>query len=209
MRMNREVITGIVMLCIFAISPAQSQESKSLSFFVTSVGIGDGGNLGGLAGADNHCRILAEKVGAGHRVWRAYLSTQGPDAVNARDRIGNGPWYNANGALIGENVDHLHSHLTMMSMRDALTEEGRLVPGGGFTPNNHDILTGTQPDGTAFPIGEDMACKNWTSNSEGKARYGHHDRAAWNSSAHDSGGCSQEILRSGSSAGLFYCFAAD
>lgn len=201
--------TAAICLACAAIwtAPALAQDNP-LGFFVTSVGPGKGGNLGGLAGADAHCEMLAEKVGAGDREWRAYLSTQGRNAVNARDRIGSGPWYNANGRPVGQNVDELHSYQTRMSMREAVAENGAIIPGGGYAPNRHDILTGSQPDGTAFTGSEDMTCDNWTSSDEGKARVGHHDRAAWNS-AHDSRGCGQEALRSSGGDGLFYCFAAD
>ena len=183
-------------------------QDTSLSFFVTSNGPGNGGDLGGLAGADAHCKMLAESVGAGNREWRAYLSTQGPNAVNARDRIGSGPWYNANKRMVGKDVNELHSYLTRMSMREAIAENGAIIPGGGYAPNRHDILTGSREDGTAYPAGEDMTCSNWTSSDQGKARIGHHDRAAWGS-AHDTRGCSQEALISTGGDGLFYCFAAD
>ncbi len=180
-------------------------QDAPMTFFLTSVGPGNGANLGGLAGADRHCQMLAEAVGAGDRTWRAYLSTQGPDAVNARDRIGQGPWHNANGELVGQNLDQLHSYGHRITSRTALTENGRVVPGSGYSPNRHDILTGSQPDGTAFTGSEDITCQNWTSSDAGKAKVGHHDRAAWNS-AHDSRGCSPEALRSSGGDGLFYCF---
>ncbi len=179
-----------------------------VSFFVTSAGSGDGGNLGGLAGADAICENLAEAAGHGDgRTWRAYLSTQGRNAVNARDRIGPGPWFNAAGAQIAPDVETLHSMNHRIAGFTALDERGRRIPGSGFVPNRHDILTGSQPDGTAWPAGEDMTCNNWTSNSDdGKARVGHHDYAAW-ASTHDSRGCSQEALVSTGGDGLFYCFA--
>lgn len=198
----------IIFITLMLFMPPLSAQDNSLSFFVTSNGVGNGADLGGLAGADAHCKMLAEKAGAGDREWRAYLSTQGSNAVNARDRIGDGPWYNANGRMVGRDVDELHSYLTRMSMREAVAENGAIIPGGGYAPNRHDILTGSQQDGTAYPAGEDMTCNNWTSSGEGKARVGHHDRAAWGS-AHDSRGCSQEALRSSGGDGLFYCFAAD
>ncbi len=181
-------------------------QDAPMTFFLTSVGPGNGANLGGLAGADRHCQMLAEAAGAGDRTWRAYLSTQGPDAVNARDRIGQGPWHNAHGELVGQNFDQLHSYQHRITIRTALTENGSVVPGGGYSPNRHDILTGSKPDGTAFAGSEDMTCQNWTSSDTGKAKVGHHDRAAWNS-AHDSRGCSQEVLRGTGGDGLFYCFA--
>jgi hypothetical protein len=179
-----------------------------MSFFVTSAGSGNGGNLGGLAGADAICQNLAEGAGHGDRTWRAYLSTQGNNAVNARDRIGPGPWFNANGAQIAANVAALHSDAHRMSVFTALDEQGRRIPGSGYAPNRHDILTGSQPDGTAYPAGEDMTCNNWTSSSDGnnKARVGHHDYAAWGST-HNSAGCSQAALVRTGGDGLFYCFA--
>jgi hypothetical protein len=207
----KQSIIAMIILGLFSAFPALAQDT-SLSFFVTSVGSGKGGNLGGLAGADAHCKALAEKVGAGDKNWRAYLSSQGPNAVNARDRIGRGPWYNANGRLVGQNVDELHSYATRMSMREAVAENGAIIPGGGYAPNRHDILTGSKPDGTAYPAGDDMTCNNWTSSGAGKAMVGHHDRAAWGS-AHPSrgpdGGCSQSDLRGTGGDGLFYCFVAN
>ena len=181
-------------------------QDAPMTFFLTSAGPGKGANLGGLAGADRHCQMLAEAVGAGDRTWRAYLSTQGPDAVNARDRIGQGPWHNAHGERVGRNVDRLHSYRHSITLRTALTENGAVIPGSGYSPNRHDILTGSQPDGTAFTGSEDMTCQNWTSSDAGKAKVGHHDRAAWNST-HDSRGCSQEVLRNTGGDGLFCCFA--
>ncbi len=179
-----------------------------MSFFLTSSGPGDGADLGGLEGADAHCQSLAEAAGHGDRTWRAYLSTQGPDAVDARDRIGPGPWFNVEGARIAADVDELHGSAHRLAVFTALDERGNRIPGSGYTPNRHDILTGTRADGTAYPAGEDMTCSNWTSSSDdgAKARVGHHDYAAWNSS-HDSRGCSQEALISTGGDGLFYCFA--
>jgi hypothetical protein len=187
-----------------------------MSFFITSRGPGNGADLGGLAGADRHCQQLAAAAGAGDRTWRAYLSATATDtqaAVNARDRIGTGPWYNAKGIRIAENVDDLHSEHNNLNKETALTETGQTVNGRGDTPNYHDILTGSQADGTAYPPGEDTTCHNWTGSSDGSARVGHHDRqgggqnpTSWNS-AHGSRGCSQENLRSTGGNGLFYCFA--
>jgi hypothetical protein len=191
-----------------------------LGFFVTSVGLGDGANLGGLEGADAHCQALAAEVGAGDREWRAYLSTQATDsepAVNARDRIGDGPWGNAKGIEIAANADSLMYDNSNINYEHALDENGERINArsAGDTPNKHDILTGTQIDGTAFPSGEDMTCSNWTSNDEGRAQLGHSDRhrftfpgSPWNT-AHPSRGCSQEALLTTGSDGLFYCFAAD
>lgn len=185
-------------------APAQPQP---MSFFVTSAGPGKGADLGGMAGADAHCQKLAMEAGAGNRTWRAYLSTQGPNPVNAKDRIGRGPWYNARGALIGQNIEEMHGMGHRFNSMTILDERGRFIPGGGYAPNRHDVLTGSRTDGTAFPAGDDMTCNNWTSSSTGKARIGHHDRANWNS-AHDTRGCSQEQLISTGGDGLFYCFAS-
>jgi hypothetical protein len=210
MRRNRKVvITGLAFCGLVAAGLAIAQQPAGpLSFFLTSGGSGDGANLGGLDGADSICQHLGESVGKGEFTWRAYLSTQGDDAVNARDRIGTGPWFNANGNRIAANVDELHSVLNRVSAFTAVDQRGRRIPGSGFTPNRHDILTGSQADGTAYPDGEDMTCKNWTSSSDDdKARVGHHDYAAWNS-AHNSRGCSQTALNSSGGDGLFYCFAA-
>jgi len=202
-----KTVSILVIMSFFYTTPMMAQDN-TLGFFLTSIGSGKGADLGGLEGADAHCEMLAEKVGAGDREWRAYLSTQGPNAVNARDRIGNGPWYNANGRLVGRDANELHSYLTRMSMREAVAENGAIIPGGGYAPNRHDILTGSKEDGTAYSDSEDMTCSNWTSSDEGKARVGHHDRAAWGS-AHNSRGCSQDALVSSGGAGLTYCFAAD
>lgn len=189
-------------------------QDASMSFFVTSVGMGDGANLGGLEGADAHCTALATAAGAGDKIWVAYLSTQeeGKRGVSARDRIGQGPWHNANGDLIASNLDELHI-LPAIYKSTALDENGNEVKGRGDQPNEHDILTGTQQDGTAvFPWQEgDFTCSSWTSNSDGSAMVGHHDRhgggnTSWNA-AHKSRGCSQENLQSTGGAGLFYCFA--
>jgi hypothetical protein len=192
--------------------------AKSVTkFFVTSVGLGRGGNLGGLAGADAHCQALAKAEGSGDHTWRAYLSTtrtQTAPAVNARDRIGPGPWYNAEGSLVAANIDRLHSG-DAINKATAVTERLDPVNGVGDTPNTHDILTGSRPDGTAFEGDEDLTCGNWTSSGEGRAQVGHHDRmgqgeaaTSWNS-AHASRGCSQQDLQSTGGAGLFYCFASD
>ncbi len=205
------LIFGVIALSILGSGVATAQapaETPPMTFFLASVGSGEGANLGGIAGADAHCQMLADGRGAGDHTWRAYLSTQGPGAVSARARIGAGPWHNARGVLVGQNIDEIHGmghRFTAMTMLD---EQGRMIPGGGFAPNRHDVLTGSQLDGTAFPAGDDMTCGNWSSSTTGKARIGHHDRAAWNS-AHDSQGCSQEQLRASGGDGLFYCFAAE
>jgi hypothetical protein len=195
-----------------------AQEEKSLSFFITSAGPGDGANLGGLEGADQHCQKLAEAAGAGNRTWHAYLSTSASDggqAVNARDRIGKGPWYNAKGVQVAADVDDLHSDNNKLSKENSLTEKGEVVNGRGDDPNRHDILTGSQLDGTAMAVEPNATCQNWTSNGEGSAQLGHHDRqgggdnpTSWNS-AHGSKGCSQENLQGTGGDGLFYCFAID
>ena len=162
---------------LLAAQPAQAQ-SANTSFFVTSTGIGNGGNLGGLAGADNHCQTLAQAAGAGAKTWRAYLSTQAADgkpAVNARDRIGKGPWQNAKGVVIAKDVAELHG-ANNLTKQTALSEKGDVINGRGDTPNRHDVLTGSQPDGTAFAAGDDRTCKNWTSSTQGAAMLGHSDR---------------------------------
>jgi len=190
-------------------------QDDSLSFFVTSEGSGNGGDLGGLDGADAHCQALAEEVGAGDRVWRAYLGTEtdGGRGVSARLRIGDGPWYNANGDMVAANVDELHISPNLAGAT-ALDENGDRINGFGMQPNRHDILTGTQADGTAFfPDDDDHTCSNWTSSGEGSAMVGHSDRhgggnTSWNA-AHPSRGCSQSDLQGTGGAGLFYCFAAD
>lgn len=193
--------------------------AKSVTrFFITSRGSGNGGNLGGLAGADAHCQMLAEAERAGDHTWRAYLSTSATDgqpAVHARDRIGRGPWYNAAGELIAANVEELHGENARINKDMAVTERLDTVNGVGDTPNMHDILTGSRPDGTAFSAEEDLTCRNWTSSSEGRAQVGHHDRRglgegvnSWNS-VHASRGCSQQDLEATGGAGLFYCFAID
>ena len=206
-----------------ASAPAQAQ-SADTSFFLTSNGIGNGGNLGGLAGADNHCQTLAQAAGAGAKTWRAYLSTQAADgapAVNARDRIGKGPWKNSKGAVVAKDVADLHSTSNNLTKQTALSEKGEVISGAGDTPNRHDVLTGSQADGTAFAAGEDRTCKNWTSSTQGAAMVGHFDRKglrddepskSWNTS-HPSrgpdGGCSQADLKSTGGDGLMYCFAAN
>ncbi len=188
----------------------------SMSFFVTSTGLGDGANLGGLEGADAHCAKLATAAGSTGKTWRAYLSTQieGKRGISARDRIGQGPWYNAAGELIASDLDQLHISPNIF-LRTALDENGKRIKGRGEKPNEHDILTGSKEDGTAyFPWEEgDKTCSNWTSNDKGSATVGHHDRhgggnTSWNA-AHNSRGCSQDNLKSTGGNGYFYCFAAD
>jgi hypothetical protein len=203
---------------------AQNNEQEPLSFFITSVGL-DGGDLGGLAGADAHCQALAATVGRGDVTWHAYLSTQGQNAVNARDRIGSGPWYGWGGNLIASDLAMLHGDTQEQAQLGSglhafhgRNEKGELVPGllareYGIAPSTHDILTGSQPDGTAYPPGDDQTCSNWTSNDAGSARVGHHDRYgrfdnSWNST-HNTRSCSPEGVAAGGGAGLFYCFAID
>jgi hypothetical protein len=212
-------IALLVGLAIFRALPVGAQQAN-MTFFVTSVGMGKGSDLGGLAGADRHCQKLAASVGAGGNTWRAYLSTQGPGGVNARDRIGKGPWMNAKGVIVAKDVAELHG-ANNLSKQTALTEKGEVNNGSGDKPNRHDILTGSQPDGTAFPPDKDMTCKNWTSSTQGAAMLGHSDRRglgddeashSWNSS-HPSrgpdGGCSETDLPTTGGAGLFYCFAVN
>ena len=210
--------------CLLALSTPARTQSSGMTFFVTSVGVGNGANLGGLAGADTHCQRLAQAAGAGGNAWHAYLSTQAADgqsAVNARDRIGKGPWQNAKGVVIAKDVADLHSPNNNLSKQTALTEKGDVNNGVGDKPNRHDILTGSQPDGTAFAGADDHTCKNWTSGTQGAAMVGHADRRglrdddaskSWNSS-HPSrgpdGGCSQADLRSTGGDGLLYCFAVN
>ncbi len=198
----------------------QQGGAQAMTFFVTSANPGRGADLGGLAGADAHCQALAQAAGAGGRTWRAYLSTGaagGAPAVNARDRIGRGPWQNARGEVIARDVEDLHGENNRIHRQTALNEKGQPVNGRGDSPNMHDILTGSQPDGTAIAGADDRTCGNWTKSGEGAAMVGHHDRVglrddaparSWNAS-HPSRGCGMEALRASGGAGLFYCFAAD
>jgi hypothetical protein len=203
-------------LVVLGLVGAAQAGPGDMSFFVTSTGSGKGADFGGLDGADRHCQALAAAAGAGPRNWRAYLSTQGPGAVDARSRIGRGPWQNAKGVVIARSVEELHGE-NNLSKQTALDEKGELVNGRGDQPNRHDILTGSQSDGTAYADAADHTCRNWTSSGEGSAQLGHHDRLglrddapsrSWNSS-HPSRGCSDEALRSTGGAGLLYCFAAN
>lgn len=205
--------------CALGLGLAVYAQSTSMSFFVTSTGMGKGADLGGLDGADKHCQTLAAAAGAGGKTWRAYLSTQGDGAVNAKDRIGSGPWQNAKGVVVARTVQELHIG-NNINRETALTEKGDRVFGRLDTPpgpNKHDILTGSKSDGTAFPAGEDRTCGNWTKSGEGAAMLGHHDRMglrddepsrSWNSS-HPSAGCSDPALVKTGGAGLLYCFAAN
>jgi hypothetical protein len=219
------VALGALLSVGSAVSQAQQgpPQSSAMTFFVTSTGPGKGADLGGLEGADRQCQALAQSAGAGGKTWRAYLSTQGAGnapALNARDRIGPGPWQNFKGEVVAQSVDDLHSDNNKLSMQTSLTERGTMVAGVGYTPNYHDVLTGSQTDGRAFPAGEDKTCRNWTSSTQGAAMVGHIDRKglrddaaskSWNSShlsRGPDGGCSQNDLRSTGGNGLLYCFAA-
>ena len=222
-RVSRLLPLGAVALVVAACSAMPGSGGGGMSFFVTSAGKGNGADLSGLAGADQHCQTLAASAGAGSKTWRAYLSTQGKDGaptVNARDRIGQGPWYSAKGELIARDVEHLHSAANNVSKQTALSEKGQVISGRGDTPTRHDVLTGSRTDGTAFAAGDpDMTCGNWTrGGAEGVAVVGHHDRngptpdpwaTSWNSSHQSRGGCSQTALKSTGGDGLLYCFAAN
>jgi hypothetical protein len=218
--MNVIRIAAPAVFCLVLSGAAQAQQA-AMSFFVTSVGEGNGADLGGLAGADKHCQMLAASAGAGSKTWHAYLSTQGAGAVNARDRIGKGPWMNAKGVVVAASVDDLHSANNKLSKQNNLSEKGDVINGRGDTPNRHDILTGSTVDGKAFPADNDMTCKNYRSSAQGAVMLGHNDRQglrdddpskSWNSS-HPSrgaeGGCSQADLRSTGGDGLLYCFAVN
>jgi hypothetical protein len=203
---------------ILSVAPSALAQDAKMGFFVTSAGPGKGADLGGLEGADKHCQTLAEAAGSAGQTWRAYLSTQGDGAVNAKDRIGAGPWANAKGEVIAKDVAELHNG-NNLNKNTALSEKGELVNGRGDKPNMHDILTGSQADGTAFAAGEDRTCGNWTlSGAEGAVMVGHHDRVglddsppakSWNTSHPSRGGCSQDALKGTGGNGLFYCFAAN
>jgi hypothetical protein len=211
MRFERFAGAAVLAAALAAPSSHAQNAAPNMSFFLTSAGPGNGANLGGLAGADAHCQKLAQAVGSSGRTWRAYLSTTGTGAVNAKDRIGSGPWHNAKGVAIAQNVAELHSDKNNLTKETNINEKGEVVNGRGDTPNRHDVLTGSNPDGTA----SENNCANWTSAGEGSAQVGHHDRVgggdnptSWNSS-HPSRGCSQENLRGTGGDGLFYCFAAN
>ena len=217
--MRSILVVAAIATSPLAVVSVQAQQAN-MTFFVTSAGIGKGADLGGLEGADRHCQNLAQAAGAGARTWRAYLSTQGAGAVNAKDRIGRGPWQNAKGVVIAKDVADLHGS-NNLTKQTALTEKGDVVNGRGDTPNTHDILTGSQTDGTAFAAGEDRTCGNWTKSGAGAAMVGHADRTglddsapakSWNTS-HPSrgpgGGCAQDDLKSTGGAGLLYCFATN
>src|SRR3954469_25292318 len=218
--MNNKTILAVVTSATwgtFGLSaPLQAQQNQ-ISFFVASVGLGKGGDLGGLEGADRQCQSLAQTAGAGSKTWHAYLSTQGSGGANAKDRIGNGPWFNAKGVQIASNVADLHSQNNKINKESALDEKGNIVNGRGDQPNKHDMLTGTQQDGTAVAGSEDATCSNWTSSADGQggAVVGHHDLIGntngpnfWNYS-HKTPGCAPANLQRVGGAGLFYCFAVN
>ncbi|GIT66815.1 MAG: hypothetical protein Ct9H300mP25_02870 [Acidobacteriota bacterium] len=214
--MTHTRLFGIALLAAVAMAAPAATQSSDLSFFITSAGPGDGANLGGLDGADRHCQMLAQGAGAGSKTWRAYLSTTGSGGVNANDRIGSGPWHNANGVQVASSVANLHSDNNNLTKETQLTENGDIVNGRGDTPNMHDILTGSQLNGTAASGSDDSTCGNWTSNaSDGSALVGHHDRqggganpTSWNS-AHGSRGCGQADLQGTGGNGFYYCFATN
>jgi hypothetical protein len=219
--MRSMILASVGLMVAGMAAPAQAQQASEMTFFVTSAGPGKGGDLGGIAGADAQCGKLAQAAGSAGKTWHAYLSTQGASAVNARDRIGKGPWKNAKGAVVAKGVDDLHSDANNITKQTNLSEKGEVINGRGDTPNRHDILTGSTTEGRAFPAGEDRTCNNWTSSTTGSAMLGHHDRQglrddapskSWNSS-HPSrgpdGGCSQADLKSTGGDGLLYCFAVN
>jgi hypothetical protein len=221
--LNLTAAASIAVLALSAATPAFA-DATTMSFFVTSTGLGKGADLGGLKGADAHCQQLANAAGS-KKTWHAYLSTQGSGAVNARDRIGKGPWQNFKGVTIASSVADLHSDNNKINKETALSEKGEMINGRTEKPNRHDMLTGSQPDGTKFSDDKDMTCKNWTSSTEGAAMVGHHDRQglrddapskSWNSSHPSRGpqgstgaGCSQSDLRGTGGDGLLYCFAVN
>lgn len=216
---TRFVMGTVAALSLATAGVVHMQAQPAMSFFITSKGPGSGANLGGLEGADKHCQTLAEAAGSKGKTWRAYLSAapaSGQPAVHARDRIGKGPWYNAKGVKVADSVEHLHSDKNLLSKENSLTERGDVVNGRGDDPNRHDILTGSNADGTLATGDRNLTCDNWTSTSaEGSAMVGHHDRTgggadptSWNA-AHPSRGCSQAILQATGGDGLFYCFAVD
>ncbi len=212
----KKALISIVVISLFAFAaPSMMARDADMSFFLTGKGPGDGANLGGLEGADAHCTALAEAAGVTGKTWRAYLSTTGSDGVNAKDRIGTGTWHNANGVQVASSVADLHSDNNMLSKENSISAEGKQINGRGDDPNRHDILTGSQMDGTAAPGSDDTTCSNWTGNGEGSALVGHHDRdgggtnpTSWNE-AHGSRGCSQENLQGTGGDGLYYCFATN
>ena len=213
--MNKNLPIFAIAFSLAITMPAVLSQDNSMSFFITSAGPGDGANLGGINGADAHCQELADAAGAGEKTWKAYLSVSGTNIINARDRIGSGPWYNAKGVAIAQNLEDLHSENAKTGKGGSLNEKGGEVNGRGDTPNMHDIITGSTLNGMAITDNGDTTCSNWTNNGEGSARVGHHDRQgggenpnSWNS-AHGSRGCGQADLQGTGGNGLFYCFATD
>ena len=217
-KMRFSVVASAALVAIGLGACAQTQKG-GMTFFVTSVGSGKGADLGGLTGADQHCQKLATAAGSGNRNWRAYLSTSGAPTVNARDRIGLGPWQNAKGVVIARDIEDLHRDANNLTKQTNLTEKGEMVNGRGDTPNTHDVLTGSMANGRAFPANQDLTCGNYTkSGTDGAVQMGHSDRQgltddyvakSWNSSHASRGGCSQDALKGTGGAGLFYCFAAN
>ena len=218
-RIGLALLAGVALAGVGLTAGVQAQQA-GMTFFITSVGKGNGADLGGIAGADAHCAALAQAAGAPNANWRAYLSTTAPggDAgVNARDRVGKGPWQNAKGTVVAKSVEDLHSASANITKQTALSEKGEPIPGRGDSVNQHDILTGSDPNGMYSTAGGDTTCGNWSKSGEGSAIVGHHDRAglkdtrhmnSWNSS-HGSRGCSQDNLKASGGAGLFYCFVAN
>ncbi len=213
--MNKNLPIFAIALSLAITVPTVLSQDNSMSFFITSAGPGDGANLGGIDGADAHCQELADAAGAGKKTWKAYLSVSGTNIINARDRIGSGPWYNAKGVAIAQNLEDLHSENAKTGKGGSLNEKGGEVNGRGDSPNMHDIITGSTLNGMAIAGNGDTTCSNWTNNGEGSARVGHHDRQgggenpnSWNS-AHGSRGCGQTDLQGTGGNGLFYCFATD
>lgn len=220
--MSKTVCVASVAIALLSSTAGYAQQqppqSPNMTFFVTSIGPGKGADLGGLEGADRYCQSLAERAGAGGKTWRAYLSSNAAHpggAVNARDRIGAGPWQNFKGVVVAQNVDDLHGDGNKLGMENSLTERGTMVSGTGMSPNWHDVLTGSQPDGRVFPANMNLTCNNWTSSTFGSAMVGHIDRnggvitpfvKSWNA-AHMSRSCSQPDLIATGGNGLFYCFA--
>jgi hypothetical protein len=218
-KLGLSLLAALATAALGVTTSVQAQQA-SMTFFVTSVGKGNGADLGGLEGADAHCAALARAAGLTQATWRAYLSTTEPGGaagVNARDRIGKGPWQNAKGVVVAKSVEDLHSDSNNITKQTALTEKGEMVSGRGDAVNTHDILTGSDPQGLYSTAGGDTTCGNWTKSGEGSAIVGHHDRAglkdtrhmnSWNSS-HGSRGCSQDQLKASGGAGLIYCFVAN
>jgi hypothetical protein len=211
----------LTVLAVLGLTTAALTQQADMSFFVTSVGKGNGADLGGIAGADAHCQALAKAAGSTSTNWRAYLSTfepKGDAGINARERIGKGPWKNAKGVVVAKSVEDLHSASVNITKQTALTEKGEMVGGSGDPVNTHDMLTGSDPQGMFSTAGGDTTCGNWTKSGEGSAIVGHHDRSglmkdtrhmtSWNSS-HGSRGCSQDQLKASGGAGQFYCFRTD